>query len=154
MSEPEGAPPKRDDETSPFPLERGRIESETTGERTGPFLLEREKPISDAPPPPEPASSEAPIPDARAPVVALTQSARHARRRIAITLLVHATRLAVLCTLSIVRWTKGIATPRLRSTWATRTGTRLGSSTATSKHTRGASGDEARDFGRLALVLA
>lgn len=111
MSEPEGAPPKRDDETSPFPLERGRIESETTGERTGPFLLEREKPISDAPPPPEPASSEEPVPDARAPVVALTQSARRARRRIAVTLLVHATMLAVLCTISIVRWTKGIATP-------------------------------------------
>jgi len=103
----ETPPAKREDETSPFPLERGKSEppprpdGEITGERTGPFLLERERsapdhPVVSAPPPP---------------IVRLNASARSARRRVAITLFVHTLVLASLTVLSIVRWSKGIATP-------------------------------------------
>lgn len=109
MSDPEStekALPKPEDQTSPFPLERGRSEppparpeSETTGERTGPFLLEREKLPEDESPP------------ARPPEAALSASARRARRGIAITLFVHAFVLAALSILAVVRWTKGIGTP-------------------------------------------
>lgn len=106
---------KRDEETSPFPLERGKSEvppppqpeAETTGERTGPFLLEREKST--------PGDIEAPSSESESlpplPKVGLHQSARRARRRIAITLLVHTLLLSAMATLSIVRWSKGIATP-------------------------------------------
>jgi hypothetical protein len=109
MSDPEStekALGKREEETSPFPLERGRSEppprpeSETTGERTGPFLLERGK-----------SSPDNPIVEPRPPERALTPSARRARRRIAITLFVHAFVLAALSTLAVVRWSKGLGTP-------------------------------------------
>ncbi len=103
------APPKRDDQTSPFPLERGRSEppalaerpdAETTGERTGPFLLEREKP------PESEAEGRAVEAEAR-----LCADARRARRRIAGTVFVHALALGGLGALSLVRWSKGMATP-------------------------------------------
>ncbi len=102
----ETAPKKREEETSPFPLERGksvpppRPESETTGERTAPFLLERDKSVPDNP-----------IVDAPEPPRQLGKSARRARRRVAVTLLVHTLLLASLATISIVRWTEGMATP-------------------------------------------
>ncbi len=130
--EPKGK--KRDEETSPFPLERerssagaepaapppdesgiaprrARPETETTGERTGPFLLEREKPTSEPPPAPDGETGQAP--PSPAPRVSggsrLTTDARRARRRIAWTLAAHTTLLAALGTVSIVRWTKGSA---------------------------------------------
>lgn len=147
MSEVEPREPKskkRDEETSPFPLERERssagtelaptlpdesgiaprrtlAESETTGERTGPFLLEREKPISERPPAPaadESAPSEESEVSAPPPAKAkskyasrLRQDSRRARRRIAWTLALHTSLLAALGTVSIVRWTKGSASP-------------------------------------------
>jgi len=100
------APRRPEEDTSPFPLERSKSDppppdpaprplGETTGEHTGPFLLEREIVPEAAP--------TAPLP--------LTASARRARRRIAITLLVHALLLASLTVLSIVRFDKGIAAP-------------------------------------------
>jgi hypothetical protein len=100
-----GAAKKRDEETSPFPLERSKSEppppneSETTGERTGPFVLTREKStpdneVVDAPPPPT-----------------LSRAARRARRSIAFTLFLHALALAGLAAFSVVRWTKHLATP-------------------------------------------
>ncbi|MFO0686646.1 MAG: hypothetical protein U0234_31585 [Sandaracinus sp.] len=133
MSEAEPREPpskKRDEETSPFPLERERSsagtesapalpdesgiaprravpESESTGERTGPFLLEREKPISE-PPPPAAADASEKAPKGKY-ASRLTQDARRARRRIAWTLTLHTTLLATLGTVSIVRWTKGTA---------------------------------------------
>ena len=112
MSEPEsegGSGRVKDEPTSPFPLERkseqpppdtARPLGETTGEHTSPFLLERERL-------PETAEA-APTPSPRIP---LSPRARRARRAIAITLLVHTLLLASLSVLSIVRWTKGIATP-------------------------------------------
>lgn len=115
MSDPDSAEKRlsrRDEDTSPFPLERSRSEppppsgeTETSQDRTGPFMLEREKTDSDAPPP-KPAS----IPPKQAPAP-LTKSARRARRAISVTLLVHGLLLATLATLSMVRWSKGLATP-------------------------------------------
>jgi hypothetical protein len=98
---------RRDEETSPFPLERSKSEpppslasaSETTGERTGPFLLERGK-----------SSPDHPVVQAPAPK-RLTRSARRARRSISIALFVHTLMLTGMATLSVVRWTKGLATP-------------------------------------------
>jgi hypothetical protein len=98
--------PRPEEPTSPFPLERGKSEPPppiegqslmtTSGEHTGPFLLEREiLPESEPPPAPLP-----PLP--------LAPRARRARRNIAITLLVHTLLLASLAVLSIVRYDKGV----------------------------------------------
>jgi len=106
-SVPEGPPAKRDDETSPFPLERKSElppppEAEVTGERTGPFLLARER---SSPGDVEAEASLSPKP------THLSATARRSRRRIAGTLFGHTLVLAALATLSIVRWSKGLATP-------------------------------------------
>lgn len=101
------------DPTSPFPLERARSEpppgprrseSETTGEHTGPFLLEREKPIDEQ----EPETPSPPDPPAS---TRLTRDARRARRTIAVAVLVHALVLGLLGGFSLFRWSKGWATP-------------------------------------------
>lgn len=97
-------PAKRDEETSPFPLERkSEIPPPPSipphGEVTGPFLLERER------------STPGDVPAEAAPPIALTKSARRSRRWIAIALFVHTSVLAVMAMLSFVRWSKGVATP-------------------------------------------
>ena len=102
------APIERDDETSPFPLERGK-------EETSPFPLERGKGAggeSEAANGAGEATSEASAESTAPPSTRrFTEAARHARRSLVVALGVHSLALLAFASLSLVRWAKGLASP-------------------------------------------
>jgi hypothetical protein len=99
----------RDDETSPFPLEREKDDA-------SPFLLERKTGDHDVVRAPEPTQLEERNDDASPAeavesVVQFTASARNARRSLVVALGVHSLALLAFASLSLVRWAKGLASP-------------------------------------------
>lgn len=94
---------QRDDETSPFPLEREKDEA-------SPFLLEREKSAEHARTLEVESETERVSEPARS-GIQFTATARYARRSLVVALGVHSLALLAFASLSLVRWAKDLASP-------------------------------------------